>query len=70
MHISLRDFRPHVAALQVIHKTDLAYHITQDYLNAYAEGFNQYIRELHSITAASRETQILHPSKSQRRFDD
>jgi len=59
MHISLRDFRPHVAELQVLHKSDLARHITQDYLDSYADGFNQYIRELHRITSASRETQML-----------
>lgn len=59
MHISLRDFRPHVAALQASHNTDLARHITQDYLDSYAEGFNQFTRELQRITVASRETQML-----------
>jgi hypothetical protein len=59
MHISLRDFRPHVAELQALHRSDLARHITQDYLDSYADGFNQYIRELHRIASASRETQML-----------
>ena len=40
MRISLRDFRPHVAALHVVDQQDLAQAITQDYLDAYAQGFN------------------------------
>ncbi len=59
MHISLRDFRPHVAALQAIGRQDLANQITQDYLDAYAEGFNRYIRDLQRITTASRKTHLL-----------
>ncbi len=58
LHISLRDFRPHVAALQATGRADLAHRIAQDYLDAYAEGFNRYIRELWRITAASRETRM------------
>jgi hypothetical protein len=59
LRVSLRDFRPHVAALRAVHRSDLAGLIAQDYLDSYAEGFNQYIRDLHRITLASRETQIL-----------
>lgn len=59
LRISLRDFRPHVAALQAINRSDLAEQITQDYLDSYAEGFNAYIQDLHRITLASRETQML-----------
>ena len=59
MHISLRDFRPHVAALYAIGRKDLANLITQDYLETYAEGFNSYIRDLRTITAASRKTRLL-----------
>jgi len=59
LRISLRDFRPHVAALQAINRSDLADQITQDYLDSYAEGFNAYIQDLHRITLASRETQML-----------
>ena len=33
--------------------------ITQDYLDAYADGFNQYIRDLQHITMASRKTHLL-----------
>ncbi|MEW6404035.1 MAG: hypothetical protein AB1649_19750 [Chloroflexota bacterium] len=57
MHISLRDFRPHVAALHRIGRQDLADQIAQDYLDAYASGLNQYIADLSRITLASRETQ-------------
>lgn len=59
MHISLRDFRPHVAALQAIGRQDLANQITQDYLDAYAEGFNAYIHDLQVITTASRKSRLL-----------
>jgi len=57
MCISLRDFRPHVEVLNSARRRDLAEMITQDYLNAYALGFNGYIRDLMRITQASRETQ-------------
>jgi len=56
LRIHLRDFRPHVQTLLTVGRKDLASLITQDYLNAYAEGFNQYIRDLSRITTASRET--------------
>jgi hypothetical protein len=56
MHISLRDFRPQVATLFSIGRKDLANMIAQDYLDAYAEGFNVYIRDLSRITSAGRET--------------
>lgn len=56
LRIHLRDFRPHVQTLLTIGRKDLANLITQDYLNAYAEGLNRYIRDLSRITTASRET--------------
>ena len=58
MIISLRDFRPHVRALIKVGQYDLAQAMTQDYLNAYAEGFNRYVSDLQRITLKSRETQI------------
>ncbi len=58
MHVNLRDFRPHVAALQAIGRESLANHITQDYLNAYVDGFNRYMRDLQRITIASRKTRL------------
>ncbi len=66
MHINLRDFRPHVAALREIGRKDLADLIAQDYLDAYAIGLNQYVRDVARITRASRETQT--PSRKQKRF--
>jgi acyl-homoserine lactone acylase PvdQ len=48
-----------VAALQVFGRADLANRIVQDYLDSYADGFNQYIRDLQRITIASRRTRIL-----------
>lgn len=59
MHVTLRDFRPHVAALHSVGRADLAAHITRDYLDAYADGFNQYIRDLQRITIASRRTRFI-----------
>ncbi len=56
LHISLRDFRPHVAALIAVGRKDLANQITQDYLDSYAAGFNQYIEDLQTITIASRKS--------------
>jgi hypothetical protein len=56
LHISLRDFRPHIATLLAIGRKDLANLVTQDYLDAYADGFNRYISELSLITRANRET--------------
>jgi hypothetical protein len=58
MHLSLRDFRPHVADLQALGMPELAQRITQDYLDTYVDGFNDYVRELREITIASRETRI------------
>ena len=61
MRVSLRDFRPHVAALQTIGRRDLAVRITEDYLDAYAQGLNKYVHDLHRITRFSRETRIIKP---------
>ncbi len=65
MRIHLRDFRPQVTTLLSIGRKDLANMITQDYLDAYAEGFNAYIHDLSRITIASRET--LPSSKAKKR---
>ena len=58
MRVSLRDFRPHVRLLLTAGEIELAYALTEDYLDAYAEGFNTYIQELRRITLASRETRL------------
>ncbi|MCL4253216.1 MAG: hypothetical protein KJ043_05495 [Anaerolineae bacterium] len=46
IHLSLRDFRPHVTALHELGLYDMAKHITQDYLDSYAYGLNTFIAEL------------------------
>lgn len=56
--ITLRDFRPHVYALIQAGYEDLAYRITQDYLDAYARGFNRFVQELMQIVKASPETEL------------
>jgi len=56
MHISLRDFRPHVEALHAIDRQNLSNFIAQDYLDAYANGINLFVKDLWRITQASRET--------------
>ncbi|NOH03071.1 MAG: hypothetical protein HND47_14495 [Chloroflexi bacterium] len=56
LRIHLRDFRPHVQTLISIGRKDLANSITQDYLDAYADGFNRYVRDLSRITIARRES--------------
>ncbi len=53
MHITLRDFRPHVALLSSAGYEDLADRITQDYLDAYATGLNSYVSDLLQITLAN-----------------
>jgi hypothetical protein len=63
MRISLRDFRSHVAALQAVGRRDLAVRITQDYLDAYAGGLNEYIRDVQRITRFSRETRLVRPEE-------
>jgi hypothetical protein len=54
MHLSLRDFRPHVGELERIGQHDLALRMTEDYLESYVKGLNRYIKELREITEASR----------------
>lgn len=61
LRIHLRDFRPHVSTLYASGRKDLALLIAQDYLDAYAEGFNRYIRELSNIIVTSRKTMPRHP---------
>jgi hypothetical protein len=58
MRITLRDFRPHVGLLKQIKREDLATRIAQDYLDAYALGMNNFIRDLRRITETSRETRL------------
>ncbi len=61
MRISLRDFRPHVATLHQVGHSQLAQTINQEYLDDYAQGLNNYVRDLHRITHVSRETRLVKP---------
>lgn len=58
MHITLRDFRPHVRLLIEAGQKKVAERITADFLNSYARALNQYVMELQQITLASRETRL------------
>ncbi len=61
MRISLRDFRPHVGLLEAVGHKDTARRMTQDYLDAYAHGLNDYVHELRHVAVTSRETQLFKP---------
>jgi hypothetical protein len=52
MHITLRDFRPHVAMLYEIGRMDLASQIAQEYLDTYVQGLNQFVNEITRIAVA------------------
>ncbi|MCK6626398.1 MAG: hypothetical protein L6R45_14625 [Anaerolineae bacterium] len=53
LHLSLRDFRPHVAALQQLGKIDLAEMMLKHYLDSFAQGFNQFVAHLLDILDAT-----------------
>lgn len=53
LHLSLRDFRPHVAALCEFGRVDLAELLARDYLDAFVTGFNQFVRRLIDILNAN-----------------
>jgi len=55
VHISLRDFRPHVAQLVKLKQHDLAYRITRDYLESYAWNLNQFIAEVLRLLVVPRD---------------
>lgn len=53
LHLSLRDFRPHVAALQQLGKIDLAEMMLKHYLDSFVQGFNQFVARLLEILNAT-----------------
>jgi len=53
LHLALRDFRPHVAALKNVDRTDLAELIAKDYLDKFVAGFNQFTERLDGILNAA-----------------
>ncbi|HLE27287.1 MAG TPA: hypothetical protein VI793_04170 [Anaerolineales bacterium] len=58
LRLSLRDFRPHVGLLEAAGQKALATRLAQDYLDAYANGLNDFVRDLRRLTLASRETRL------------
>ncbi|HXV44852.1 MAG TPA: hypothetical protein VEC96_17445, partial [Anaerolineae bacterium] len=58
VRLTLRDFRPYGALLIACGRKDLASRLTQDYVDTYAKGLNQFVRELRQITQSSRETNL------------
>lgn len=55
MHVTVRDFRPHVAQLTAVGRQDLAVRIIADQLDSFATGLNQYVHDLHRIVGTSYE---------------
>jgi hypothetical protein len=53
MHVTLRDFRPHVGLLTAVGRHDLAVRIIADQLDSFAAGLNQFVRDLHRIATTS-----------------
>ncbi len=53
MHLSLRDFRPYVTALDKLNRLDLAEIMIKDYLETFTAGFNQFIAGLLDILNAN-----------------
>lgn len=53
MHLSLRDFRPHIASLAAQDRLDLAELMVEDYVTAFAAGFNQFVDSLLDILKAN-----------------
>lgn len=53
LHLSLRDFRPHVAALHQLGRLKLAEIILQHYLDTFAQGFNEFVANLLDILNAA-----------------
>jgi hypothetical protein len=58
LRITLRDFRPHVHFFIETGYQNLANQITQDYLDSFSVGLNQFVTDLRRITVASRETRL------------
>jgi hypothetical protein len=58
MRLTLRDFRRHVGPLMEAGCRETALAISQDTLESYAHGFNNYVRDLRRITVASRQTRL------------
>jgi hypothetical protein len=51
LHITLRDFRPHVGPLLRLGRMDLAQALAQDYLDSYAATANHLVRSIQRVLA-------------------
>jgi len=51
LQLSLRDFRQHVGSLIKIGREELARTLAQDYLDGFARGLNDFVRELGEVVA-------------------
>lgn len=62
MRITLRDFRPHVGELTAVNQYHLATQITEDQLNSFVEGFNDFVADLIRIfrlmSSSAKQTDI------------
>ncbi len=63
MHISLRDFRPFVRLLAAAGGEAVAHTLAQDYLDAYVEGFNDFVKVLSKVVAMRRKGPDRHGSR-------
>ena len=54
LRISLRDARPHVAALIAVQQRALAQQMTQEYVDAYALSLNAFVEDLERIARTRR----------------
>jgi hypothetical protein len=52
-----------VALFTAAGRPDVATRLAEDFLVSYAEGLNQYVRDLRRITLASRETYSTEPER-------
>jgi hypothetical protein len=55
MHLNLRDFRPHVSALQLEGYESLARRLAQDYIDSYARTLNGIAEMLTRMALAEDE---------------
>ncbi len=53
LHLSLRDFRPHVAVLDRLNQRRLAELIAEDYLESFVTGFNEFVTNALDIVNAT-----------------
>jgi len=68
--VTLRDFRPHVGALESYGNRELAVYMAQDYVESYAHEFNRFVTNLLRIASGSWQTSPSRPAKTPRNIQD